>query len=123
MARTPHDRSFDTLLELNGQKMAIDEEARYWVEFRVTQVPPSPTRPHGLDYALTLYDREQGERLVGFDDAHAVASARGQGRKKRREHDHTHRLRTIQPYEYQDAATLVGDFWQAVDSVLAVCRI
>jgi hypothetical protein len=27
-------------------------------------------------------------------------------------------VRTIRPYEYQDAATLLADFWEAVDAVL-----
>jgi hypothetical protein len=27
-------------------------------------------------------------------------------------------MRTIRVYEYQDAATLLGDFWSAVDAVL-----
>ncbi len=103
---------------IDGQKLAVDEEGRYWVEFRAKTVKPSPERPHGLNYALTLYDRQTGERLVGFDNAHAVASTKGPGGKKRRKHDHRHRLRTIQPYDYQDAATLVGDFWSTVDSVL-----
>ena len=32
--------------------------------------------------------------------------------------DHRHRLRTIRAYEYQDAATLLGDFWETVDALL-----
>src|SRR5580700_644031 len=72
----------------------------------------SPERPHGLDYSLTLHGPD-GERLVGFDNAHPV------GRRKRGEpHDHRHRLRSIRPYEYRDAATLLADFWETVDAVL-----
>ena len=42
----------------------------------------------------------------GFDNAHPVA------RQRRGEpQDHRHRLRTIRPYDYQDAATLLADFW------------
>jgi hypothetical protein len=41
------------------------------------------------------------------------------GREKRREaQDHRHRLRRIRAYEYRDAATLLADFWTAVDAVL-----
>ena len=41
------------------------------------------------------------------------------GRRKRGDpQDHRHRLRTIKPYEYQDAATLLADFWSVVDAVL-----
>ena len=54
-----------------------------------------------------------GERLVGFDNAHPVAR-----QKRDQPHDHRHRLRTIRPYEYQDAATLLADFWETVDGVL-----
>jgi len=32
--------------------------------------------------------------------------------------DHRHRLRTTRAYDYRDAATLVADFWSAVDGVL-----
>jgi hypothetical protein len=68
--------------------------------------------PAGIDYSLTLHGPE-GERLVGFDNAHPV------GRQKRGEpQDHRHRLRSIRPYEYQDAATLLADFWETVDAVL-----
>jgi len=57
--------------------------------------------------------RPDGERLAGFDNAHPV------GRRKRGEaQDHRHRLRTIGVYEYRDAATLLADFWGAVDAVL-----
>lgn len=69
-------------------------------------------KPHGLDYSLTLHGPD-GERLVGFDNAHPV------GRQRRGDpQDHRHRLRTIRPYDYRDAATLLGDFWTTVDAVL-----
>ena len=32
--------------------------------------------------------------------------------------DHRHRLRTITAYDYRDAAALLSDFWNTVDSVL-----
>ena len=48
-----------------------------------------------------------------FDNAHPVArQTRGQPQ------DHRHRLRSIRPYEYRDAATLLADFWEIVDAVL-----
>ena len=52
-------------------------------------------------------------RLVGFDNAHPVAKY-----KCGEPHDHRHRLRTIRPYDYRDAATLLGDIWTTVDAVL-----
>ena len=65
-----------------------------------------------LDGQVLVVDPD-GERLVGFDNAHPG------GRRKRGEpQDHRHRLWSIRPYEYQDAATLLADFWTLVDAVL-----
>ena len=90
----------------------MDPEGGHWVRFKVTPVPVSPEKPHGLDNSLTLHGPD-GERLVGFDNAHPV------GRQKRGEsQDHRHRLRTIKAYDYRDPATLLGDFWTTVDAVL-----
>jgi hypothetical protein len=33
-------------------------------------------------------------------------------------YDHKHRLKAVRQYEYQDAATLLADFWKTVDAVL-----
>jgi hypothetical protein len=108
---TPRDSSLDTLLDLNGQVLVIDE-AGYWVKFVVHEVPASANKPHGLDYSLTLHGVD-GDRLVGFDNAHSVAGQpRGTG------HDHKHRLRTVRPYEYTDAAALLAAFWAEVESVM-----
>src|SRR2546422_941086 len=88
-----------------------DPEGGHWVRFVVTRVPVSPEKPHGIDYSLTLHG-PNGERLVGFDNAHPVARQKGEPQ------DHRHRLRTIRAYEYRDAATLLADFWTTVDAVL-----
>jgi hypothetical protein len=84
----------------------------------VTRVEASAQKPHGLDYSLTLHGPD-GERLVGFDNAHPVAR-----RRRGDPQDHFHPpvkpgdQRTIKAYEYRDAATLLGDFWNTVDAVL-----
>jgi hypothetical protein len=78
----------------------------------VTRVPVSLEKPHGLDYSLTLHGPD-GDRLVGFDNAHPVAR-QGRGAPQ----DHRHRLRTIKAYDYRDAAMLLEDFWTTVDAVL-----
>lgn len=107
-----HDPALDALLDLDGLTFVVDPEGEYWVRFVVTQVPVTPEKPHGLDYSLTLHGHN-GERLVGFDNAHPV------GRQRRGQpQDHHHRVRTIRPYAYGDAATLLADFWTAVDAVL-----
>ena len=110
------DLGLDTLLDLHGQTLFVDEVG-HWVKFVVLRTEVGPERPHGLSYSLTLHAPD-GTRLVGFDNAHPVRGRRGPGRRARVESDHRHRLRTIQPYDYKDAATLLEDFWKEVDEVL-----
>ena len=59
------DPGLDTLLDLDGQVYVVDPTSNHWVKFSVKQVEPSPERPHGLSYSLTLH-ADDGERLVGF---------------------------------------------------------
>ncbi len=112
ITKSSRDQTLDTLLALDGQKFVVDPLGGHWVSFVVTRIPASPEKPHGLDYSLTLHG-PSGERLVGFDNAHPVPP-----RRRGEPQDHRHRLRIVRPYEYQDAATLLADFWAAVDSVL-----
>ncbi len=111
------DISLDALLDLDGQVLVVDPESNHWVRFAVRRVPATVTKPHGLDYALSLHG-PNGERLVGFDNAHAVREQAGPGGKRLGAHDHRHRLKTVRPYDYRDAATLLADFWAEVDAVL-----
>ena len=115
MKTLEHEPGLDTLLGLHGQTLFVDD-AGHWVKFVVVRTEATAERPHGLSYSLTLHAPD-GERLVGFDNAHAVREGRGPGRR-RWEYDHRHRLRTIRPYEYKDAVTLLEDFWKEVDEVL-----
>jgi hypothetical protein len=108
----PDDPSMEALLDLDGQVLVVDPDGGHWVSFVVTRVPVSPEKPHGLDYSLTLHGPD-GERLVGYDNAHRVAE-----QQLGDPQDHRHRLRTITAYEYRDAAALLVDFWKTVDSVL-----
>jgi hypothetical protein len=116
-AQPPRDPSLDALLDLDGQVMVVDPAGAHWVGFTARRVPVSPERPHGLSYALALHDAT-GERLVCFDNAHPVRPTRGPSGRGRAGRDHKHRLRTVRPYEYTDAATLLADFWTEVDAVL-----
>jgi len=47
-----------------------------------------------------------------------VRGRSGPGGKTGSTFDHKHRLKTVRPYEYKDAATLLADFWSAVDAIL-----
>lgn len=110
------DPSLDALLDLHGQVLVVDPAGNHWVRFIVHRVPVTDDKPHGLDYSLTLHGPD-GERLVGFDNAHSVTPRRG--RKPTAAKDHRHRLKAVRAYEYTDAATLLGDFWAEAESVLA----
>jgi hypothetical protein len=110
-----HDPGLAILLDLDGEAFAVDAVGNYRARFIIKQVPPSPQRPHGLSYSLTMHD-ETGARLVGFDNAHAAPARKGRGRIVAQ--NHRHRLETIRPYEYRDAATLLADFWTEVYAVL-----
>ena len=116
MTTTDHDPGLDTLLDLHGQTLFVDEIG-HWVKFIVVRTAVTPQRPHGLSYSLTLHGPD-GTRLVGFDNAHPVSQRRGPGTRRRRESDHRHRLRSVGPYDYKDAATLLADFWKEVVEVL-----
>jgi hypothetical protein len=106
------NKSLEVLLDLDGQVLVVDPKGGYWVRFVVKRVPASSRKPHGINYSLTMHG-PNGERLVGFDNAHPV---RGRGRGGPQ--DHRHRLRTIRAYQYRDAPTLLADFWAAVDAML-----
>ena len=106
------DSSLDVLVDLDGQVHLVDPKGGHWVRFVVTRVFVPPAKPHGLDYSLSLHGPD-GERLVGFNNAHLVAR-----HKLCEPQDHRHRLRTIRKYEYRDAPTLPEDFWKTVDAVL-----
>jgi hypothetical protein len=67
------------------------------------------SKPHGLDYSLTLHGPD-GRRLAGIDNAHAVRTSSGPGGTAVGAFDHKHRLDKVRPYEYLDAATLLADF-------------
>ncbi len=77
----------------------------------------STERPHGLNYSLTLHD-EDGERLLGFDNAHAVREGSGPGARTRIEYDHKHSGERVRFYAYADAVTLLADFWTEVEAIL-----
>jgi hypothetical protein len=106
------------LLELDGQVLMVDLEGGHWVRFVVTRVPVSPEKPHGIDYSLTLHGPD-GERLVGFDNAHPVAK---QKRGEPQDHRHARLNRGTSERSgltsNRDAATLLADFWTTVDAVL-----
>jgi hypothetical protein len=111
------DPALDALLLLHGETFVADAEGLCWVKFVVLQVDPTPERPHGLSYSITLHD-DKGHRILGFDNAHSVREHTGPGAPTRIEFDHTHLGKRVRFYSYTDAATLLSDFWTEVDLCL-----
>ena len=75
MTLRDRDPGLDTLLDLDGDTLFVDDEG-HWVKFVVARTEVTPERPHGLRYSLTLHAPDGG-RLVGFDNAHPVRERRG----------------------------------------------
>ena len=117
MGMGTRDPGLDTLLLLDGETFIADAEGMCWVKFGVKQVEVSPERPHGLNYSLSLHD-EDGERLLGFDNAHLVRETSGPGSRTRIEYDHKHSGKRVRFYVYADASTLLADFWTEVEAIL-----
>ncbi|HYE49868.1 MAG TPA: DUF6516 family protein [Azospirillaceae bacterium] len=111
------DPSLENLLELDGMRLVLNGEG-YWVKIDAVRVPPSPERPYGIGYTLTLHAPDGG-RLLGYDNAHPVRLGRGPGAAKPTVHDHRHRGEAVGPYQYRSAADLLVDFWGDVDAVLS----
>jgi len=117
MARHKPDSGLDDLLALDGVVLVVDPIGKHWVKFVARRVPPSQERPHGISYSLTLHAGE-GERLVGYDNAHAVSAGSGPSRRASATNDHRHRHGATTPYAFNDAATLMQDFWTDVYAAL-----
>jgi hypothetical protein len=73
-----------------------------------------------LRYSFTLHD-PNGNRLVGFDNAHGVPPQGSRYRKPSVEHDHWHRTVDDEgrPYSFTTAEQLLIDFEAEVERVLA----
>jgi hypothetical protein len=109
------DLGLDRLLDLDGFQAEIG--GGYWVKIGAQRVPADAMRPRGIVYSLTLH-APGGERAFGIDNAHFVRHSRGPAGKSRGQRDHLHRGKTIRPYLFKDAGTLLDDFWREVMAVL-----
>ena len=103
------------LLELDGTICEVGNG--YWVKFEAALVPANDARPAGLKYSLTMHS-PTGQRLGGYDNAHAVRVGSGPGCAKGPPNDHLHKGRSTARYPYVDAARLVADFWCLVREIM-----
>jgi Family of unknown function (DUF6516) len=105
--------ALEWLLDYDGYVFWL-EGSDWSLRFRIHRAAISPGRPAGVKYSFTLHD-DCGERLLGFDNAHAVKSSQS--------FDHRHRFRhlgSIRSYEYRGGAQLLSDFYAAAEGA---CRL
>jgi Family of unknown function (DUF6516) len=110
-----NEAALERLLDLDGEIMELGKG--YWAKIQAARVPATPSKPHGIDYALCLFAPD-GRRLVCIDNSHAVSVGRPPARKMSTTNDHKHVRNTVLPHEYADPETLMEDFWTEVDRVL-----
>lgn len=111
-------KDIDTLLDLDG--VIIEQAGGHWTKFEVRRIPQTTEEiPHGIRYSLTLHNL-YGERIMGFDNAHAVKARKKGKHQGRKTYDHHHRHSKDEgiPYEFVDAHHLLKDFWSEVDKTL-----
>lgn len=107
----------ETLLDLNGQILVQEDGS--WVKIEARLVSANDHRPHGVKYSLTLHARD-GQRLMGYDNAHAVNRKGKRHVSERVPYDHKHPFESRQPvlYEFSSPEELLNDFFAEVDQVL-----
>ena len=114
MKMPPPDYGLEFLLAFDGRIHRLEDG--HWIKFEIKRVKASARRPHGLSYSFTLHGPDGG-RLVGFDNAHRVGTRR---KSQPRAGDHWHRDPSDpgRPYQFEDAETLLDNFFDAVERVL-----
>jgi hypothetical protein len=112
---TIDDPGLDRLLDLDG--FLAEVGSGYWVKIDARQVPVDAMRPRGVAYSLTLHE-PGGTRVYGIDNAHMVRLTRGPAGRSSVWREHLHRGKTVRPYVYRDADTLIDDFWREVAAIV-----
>jgi hypothetical protein len=101
----------EVLLNLDGEIFPMDNG--YWVKFEAKEVTKTKEIPHGIKYSLTLHNKKN-ERVIGYDNAHALKSTKKYGAKKET-WDHIHKTMDVVAYEFDTPAKLIEDFWVIVE--------
>jgi hypothetical protein len=116
MKETP-EHALEFLLAFDGRTHWLEQG--YRLKFEIRRVEPTPERQHGLRYSFTLHDPD-GQRLLGFDNAHVVDPVGSRFKDRPLAADHWHRTETDEgrPYQFVSADKLVEDFFAEVRRVL-----
>lgn len=102
------------LLNLDGE--IYPYENGHWIKFEARRVEVSKEIPHGIKYSLTLHNKHN-QRVIGYDNAHAISSNKKYGAKKIT-YDHIHKRERVINYEFESASQLITDFWNTVDEYI-----
>lgn len=108
------DTTLDFLLELDGYSYVEDDG--HWAKFEVRLVEPSPEIPHGIRYNFTYHDK-YNNRLIGFDNAHAVKLKKKKFGGRKVTWDHKHDRERVRVYEFETPDQLVENFYKAIDKL------
>lgn len=67
-----------------------------------------------------IRDDRSNQRIMGFDNAHAIECGGKRNVSKQRIYDHWHKTSKDpgHPYIYKNAGELIEDFWVEVDKIL-----
>ena len=109
------DPALRVLLEMDGD--IYEQGGGYYIKIKANDVQPDAARPEGINYPLTLHD-SSGERLLGYDNAHALKTASGPAGKGKRSQHHIHRGNRVLPYNFENVEKLLDNFFDDVDEIL-----
>ncbi len=117
MADPGSEYTLEFLLAFDGRVHHL--EGGYSLRFEIIRVQPTPDRPHGISYSLTLHTPDSA-RLVGFDNAHPVRPPGSRFSPRAPADDHWHRSETDpgRPYRFTNVETLLDDFQREVERAL-----
>jgi hypothetical protein len=112
------DDALEFLLAFDGRTHFL--EKNYFFKFSIRRVEATVERPHGLKYSFTLHE-PGGRRIFGMDNAHLPPPKGSRFKKRRPVYDHRHASEadTGSAYKYVDAETLLEDFFNGAEAVLA----
>jgi hypothetical protein len=111
------DHGLTYLLDLEGEDIVYENGAM--ARFRIKAIDATREKPHGISYSLTFHAPD-GQRLMGYDNAHGVPERGGKFAKRATAFDHWHRDETDEgrPYRFETAEKLIADFFDGIARIL-----
>lgn len=114
-----NDPGIDILLDLDGEE--FHDDRGYWTKFEVRLVEANDTIPHGIRYSLTFHDKN-GERIIGFDNAHGIKPKRKKFQARKTTWDHKHNRERTTNYEFNSQDNCLRTFGKKLISFSKTIR-